>query len=388
MLKRALIVVAVLVVLVALLLLSQIRTTPFHVSGFIEAHDIRLGSRVGGRVADVLAQEGDSVSAGQTIIRLAPYDLTERLAQANADLAEKQAALDKAVAGFRPEEIDEAKAHRDRLAATLERLKNGPRPQEIEAARARLESAQAELTRAKSDFSRTQKSFQSGAATQFEMDAVTQSLQSAQANVNMRKAELDLLLAGTRKEEIDEARASLAEADAALALLQAGTRKEDVEAARASVAAATAARDAIQQQIDELAITAPRDAVIDALDLRPGDIIAPNAPVLTLIDPTDLWVRAYVPENHLDLQLGQHVSISTDSYRGRRFPARITFIARQGEFTPSNIQTPEERSKQVFRIKVTLDAGQDILRPGMAADVWFSPPTPAEVAADKAPASP
>ena len=373
MLKRALIVAAVLAVLVTLLLLSQISTTPFHVSGFIEAHDIRLGSRVGGRVAEVLAQEGDTVTPGQILIRLDPYDLTQRLAQMNADLAERQAALDRAVAGFRSEEIDQARARRDRLAATLKRLIDGPRSQEIDASRARLASARADLTLAQSEFARTQKSFQSGAATQFEMDATTQRVDSAKANLDMRQAELNLLLAGTREEEIDEARASLAEADAALALLTAGTRTEDIEQARAALAATAAARDAVQVQIDELSITAPRAAEIDALDLRPGDIIAPNAPVLTLIDPMDLWVRAFVPENHLDIQVGQRVSISTDSYKRRRFPARITFIARQGEFTPSNLQTTEERSKQVFRIKVTLDEGQDLLRPGMAADVWFNP---------------
>ena len=98
---------------------------------------------------------------------------------------------------------------------------------------------------------------------------------------------------------------------------------------------------------------------------------AANAPALSLMDLGNLWVRAYVPENHLNLQNGQKLSVTVDSFPGRKFAGHVSFVARQAEFTPNNVQTPEERSKQVFRVKVTLDEGLDVLRPGMAADVWL-----------------
>jgi multidrug resistance efflux pump len=110
---------------------------------------------------------------------------------------------------------------------------------------------------------------------------------------------------------------------------------------------------------------------IEALELEPGDLVPPDAPVVSIMDHGRLWVRAYVPEDELDLSVGDVLEVSTDSYSGERFGAKITFIARQAEFTPSNVQTPEERSKQVFRIKVELIEGVDRLRPGMAADVWL-----------------
>ena len=93
--------------------------------------------------------------------------------------------------------------------------------------------------------------------------------------------------------------------------------------------------------------------------------------MLSVLDLGKLWVRAYVPEDRLDLELGQPVSISVDSYPGRTFAGHVSFIARQAEFTPGNVQTPEERSRQVFRIKIELDAGDGELRPGMIADVWL-----------------
>jgi multidrug resistance efflux pump len=105
--------------------------------------------------------------------------------------------------------------------------------------------------------------------------------------------------------------------------------------------------------------------------LQPGDLVFANAPAVSLIDMQRVWVRAYVPEDRLDLALGDRLPVTVDSYPGKRFTGEITFISRQAEFTPSNVQTPEERSKQVFRVKVTLVDGLDQLRPGMAADVWL-----------------
>jgi HlyD family secretion protein len=87
-----------------------------------------------------------------------------------------------------------------------------------------------------------------------------------------------------------------------------------------------------------------------------------------------MWVRAYVPENRLNLQNGQKLRVTVDSFPGEDFIGTVSFVAREAEFTPSNVQTPEERSKQVFRIKVELESGLDKLRPGMAVDVWLNRP--------------
>ncbi|HTI50663.1 MAG TPA: HlyD family efflux transporter periplasmic adaptor subunit, partial [Planctomycetaceae bacterium] len=125
------------------------------------------------------------------------------------------------------------------------------------------------------------------------------------------------------------------------------------------------------RQIEELTIRAPVDGSIEAVDLRPGDLVGASTPAISMIEAGRLWVRAYVPENHLDVQVGSEVSVTVDSFPGRRFKARVSFVARQAEFTPNNIQTVEDRSKQVFRIKVLLEEGLDVLRPGMSGDVWL-----------------
>ena len=317
--KIAAVVAVLALAAVALLVWSQRRHVPAKVSGLIEADDIRVGSRVGGRVQKVPVVEGQQVKAGDVLVALEPYDLLERRAQAQAQLAE--------------------------LQAKLQQLEHGPRPQEITVAEQRLKSANAELELAQSTYKRVKPNFEKGAASADEMERAEKELKAANASVGEREAEL--------------------------ALLKAGTREEEIAQATAAVKAATAALAAIEKQIEELIVRAPSDAVVESVDLQPGDLVAASAPVLSLVDLSNLWVRAYIPENRLNLASNQKLFVTVDSFPGKRFAGHVSFVARQAEFTPNNVQTIEERSKQVFRIKVTLDEGKDVLRPGMAADVWL-----------------
>jgi multidrug resistance efflux pump len=369
--NRAIVLVLLAASAAALLVYSQFQRGPFKVSGFIEAYEIRIGSRVGGRVQNVYVEEGSNVKQGDTLVALEPYDLNERRSQAEAELAARKAEHEKLAKGFRSEEIDEAKAAYDRLAARLAELEHGPREQEIAAAEARVRLAEAELVLAQENLDRFERLVPRGAATKEELDEAVSALRVARATLDVRQQELELLREGTRAEQIAAAGAQLEEANQAWLLRKNGYRPEEIAQAKAAVDSAQAALQAVNQQLAELNVLAPLDAVVEAVDLRPGDMISPNAPVLSLMDASRLWVRAYVPENHLDLAIEQPVLVTVDSYPSDRFRGHISFIARQAEFTPSNVQTPEERSKQVFRIHVTLDEGLDRLRPGMSADVWL-----------------
>jgi len=357
---------------VAWLTWQQNRAEPFVVSGFIEADDVRAGSRVGGRVAEVLAREGQTVAAGDVLLRLEPFDLMQRLAQARAQLAVAVAERDRLRAGFRPEELQQARARRDRAAAVLDKLKTGPRPGEIAIAREELNAADANLELAEAEFQRVRDLYQSRETAQLEFDRAQRERKAALAARAAAAERLALLEQGTRAEEIAEAAAQLAEATAAVALIEAGYRSEDVAQATAQAQAAEAAVAAIEAQVAELTIESPCHCVVDVLEIQPGDLAAPNAPVVALLDLSRLRVRAFVPEARLGgIQLGDRVPISVDSFAGERFAAHITFVAHEAEFTPRNVQTPEERSRQVFRIELTLDEGHERLRPGMAADVWL-----------------
>lgn len=355
----------------ALVFYSKWNPEPNRASGLIEADEIRLGSRVGGRVAKVHVEEGQTVDRGTVLVELEPFDLLERERELELSLAASEAEYSRVASGFRKEEKAQARAKLDQLQARLELLRAGPRKQEIEAARGRLVLSQAEQKRADQDYQRISKLVRANATSQQELDSARQAFDAASAGVQVRTEELALLEAGTRKEELREAAARVEEAHQAWQLMESGYRKEDIAQAKASRDAAQAKLEAIRKQKEELSIKSPIDGSIEALNLQPGDMVAAGAPVLSMLDRNNLWVRAYVPQNLNGIQVGRSVRLTIDSYPDELIEGVITFIARQAEFTPSNVQTPEERAKQVFRIKVAIENKNDLLRPGMMADVWL-----------------
>lgn len=319
MFTRLLILAVIVAGFAAALLYSQRQTGPYKVSGVVEADEIRVGSRVGGRVKAVQAAEGSRVKAGDVLVTLEAFDLPDRRAEADARCRQ--------------------------LEAQLQKLEKGPRPQEVAAAKDRLDAAKAQAELAKLTFDRTKRLVAENNASVDQLDRATNDLKAAEANANALEQEVGLLVEGSRKEDIAAARASLEATKAALAI--------------------------IDRQIEELSVRSPVDGVVEALDLQPGDLVASNAPVLSIMDTRAMWIRAYVPEGRLQLEVGHPLKVTLDSFPGEALTGRLTFVARQGEFTPGNVQTPEERSKQVFRIKVALEGATDRLRPGMAGDVWL-----------------
>jgi multidrug resistance efflux pump len=120
--------------------------------------------------------------------------------------------------------------------------------------------------------------------------------------------------------------------------------------------------------LGELTVRAPATARIEALDLRPGDILAPNAPAAALLEDGQLFVRIYVPETQIGhTHLGDEVPVSVDSFPDRTFRGRIEHINERGEYSPRNLQTADQRADQVFAVRIGLVEGKGELRAGMAA---------------------
>ncbi|MGN6554198.1 MAG: HlyD family secretion protein [Verrucomicrobiota bacterium] len=243
-------------------------------------------------------------------------------------------------AGQKIAELDaaELRARRDQLAAQLAELEAGPRREEIAAAKAEWQAQVSELELARANAKRAEELFAQKTISITERDQSVTRANSLERTVAAAKSRYDLLFAGTRPEQIAQARAQLAQTDA---------------------------------QLKEMQIAAPSDSVLEVLSVKVGDVLAPNQQVATLLLP-HLWVRVYVPEPWLGkIQIGESVKVRVDSFPGKDFPGIVEQISREAEFTPRNVQTVEERIKQVFGIKVRLDGSDDQLRAGMSADVVF-----------------
>lgn len=159
-----------------------------------------------------------------------------------------------------------------------------------------------------------------------------------------------------------------------------GSRQEDRDAARAGLERQKAQLAYLERQREELTVRAPAAGRVEAFDLRPGDLVAPGQPVATILEPTEIWVRVYVPETELGrVAVGQTAAIRVDSFPARRFTGRVVEIRHRAEYLPRNVQTLDQRADQVFGVKVAIDPAPE-LKPGMAAFV--------ELKADSIPASP
>jgi multidrug resistance efflux pump len=341
------------------------------VTGQIEAVTIAAGSRVGGRVSEVLVAEGDRVKQGEVLVRLESAEAEAMVAAAEGRLAQAQALLAKLEAGARPEEIRQAEAAAARAEEQWRLAKKGFRTQEVRGAASGADAARAQRDEARAEFRRVEKLFHTNVASQQRYDQAQHALEAAEAQYQAAREKQDLVAEGARTEEIAMAKAAFEQAAAALDLLRNGARQEDIDAAKAARGAAEADLRRAQVALDEMVIKAPRNGVIESLDLHPGDLVKPGAAV-SLADPDDLKMYVYISAVMLGrVRLGQKVTLTTDAYGDEKFEGTIVHIASQGEFTPRNLQTKEERVQQVFGIKIQLNSAGGRLKAGMTAAAYF-----------------
>ncbi|MDD4889780.1 MAG: efflux RND transporter periplasmic adaptor subunit [Phycisphaerae bacterium] len=340
-----------------------------HVSGNIEVTDAQVSFKIAGRVDARLVDEGETVSAGQTVAILDSRDLAQQVALREAELAAARAALSELEAGSRPEEIGQAKAAAKASEAKLAELKAGARPQEIAAQAAVVAQAQAELDRRKVEFDRLSTLKAQNRAADIEFEVGKAAYDAAKAVLAQVQERLSLIKAGTRQEVIQQAEADLAGAQQKLAMVEAGPRKEDIAQAKAKVAQAEAARDLARTQLGYATLASPLTGVVMSKNIEPGEYVAPGTPVITVGDLASVWLRAYVNETDLGrVKLNQNVRVTIDAYPGKVYPGRVAFISQQAEFTPKTVQTDKERVKLVYRVKIDLDNAAMELKPGMPAD--------------------
>ncbi len=346
-----------------------------HLPGIVETQDVRLSSRVGGRVAKVLVSESQIAEPGQTIVELEMPELDAQRGQLVAQKEAAEAVLMRLEHGPRAEEKAAAKAAMESAAARLAKMKSGYRSEEIEEERRNLQAIEADLQNAQQELNRERSLMSKGASTVQNYDAANARHSRLLAQMQAATAKLKMMESGYRPEEIAESNAEVARLQANYDLLLAGTRPEEIEEARSRVSELAAKIDEIDVKRRERTVFAPERAVVETIMVRPGDIVAANQPVVLVLRADDLWVKAYISEVDLGkIHLGEKVQVTSDSFPSERFEGTITHIASASEFTPRNVQTIEERRHQVFAFKVRVTDSKGVFKSGMAADVWLPKP--------------
>ncbi len=295
-------------------------------NGRLEAPLVDIAPKVAGRVVEVKVREGDRVKAGDL---LATLDLGETTLAVERD----RRALESSKARYKD-------------------LQAGSREAEIKAAEQEVADRRAAVELARPELERQQTLLAKKVGTQRDVDVARADLERAEANLRISEEKLRLAREGFRKHQTEQAR-------------------YDVDRARSVLAQS-------ETVAKESELRAPADAVILHRIAEPGLLLGPGQPALTLAFAGRLYVRTFIPEPDLGrVKQGQPAEVAVDAFPGRRFPARITEISPDAEFTPKPVETSRERVNLVYAAKVDLDAGwSEPLVPGQPAEVWVKPPLP------------
>ncbi|MGD0158583.1 MAG: efflux RND transporter periplasmic adaptor subunit [Terracidiphilus sp.] len=290
-------------------------------SGNIEAHESLVSFKMQGRIAELPIEEGQEVQDGALLARLEDADYRQRVR------------VDEAGVGVR----------QSNLALTLA----GTREQEIKAVQQNMLDAKADLEEKQIDADRAQKLFAKDEATAQERDLAATALKRSQATYAAAQQRYNEAVEGSRKEDIAIAQANLKQAQTDLGLSQV--------------------------DLGYTVLRSPFTGVITVREAELGEVVAPGTPVVTLADLDHVWLRAYIAETDLGrIRWGQDATITTDTYPGKKYHGRISFISPSAEFTPKSVQTTTERVTLVYRIKIDLDNPNHELKPGMPADAHIA----------------
>jgi HlyD family secretion protein len=296
-------------------------------SGHVEATETRLAPDAGGRILTFTLREGDRVQAGQEILTLDRRDVELALDRARADRAQADANLRLVMAGARDEDIRQAES-------------------QVTAAQADVSATQAELVAAEQDLQRFETLLTSNSGSRKQRDDAA----------TRRDVAKDRLAAAESRVRV---------AQQALARLRAGARKEEVEVARARVTAADAQIATLDKNLADTVFRSPVTGVVTEKLVEAGEVIASRTPVAVLANIDEAWADVFVPEPAVPrLKLGQAAQLFTDA-GGPPINGTISYISPKAEFTPRNVQTAEERSKLVYRIRIAVDNKDGVLKQGM-----------------------
>jgi HlyD family secretion protein len=387
--KRKLIPLAVLAAMAALLVLSRRwnrpENGPIRISGNLEMTEVKIAFKISGKLVERRVDEGDVVEKGAIVARLDQEQLLHQRDQARAALAaaESQLAQLRTAIDYQRATLEGQLAQRaaevSAAQAQLAELEAGSRHQEIERARARVEEAKIEFERARADFERAETLLRGDDISRAQYDQFRARYEAARTQLRQAAEALALLEEGPRKETIDAARARLEQAKAALRLAEAQRlelrrREQEVELRRAEIDRARAQLALIESQLRDAVAVAPVSGVVLSKAAEPGEILAAGTTVVTIADLEHPWLRGYINERDLGrVKIGAKARVTTDSFPGKVYEGRVAFIASEAEFTPKQIQTPEERVKLVYRVKIDVANPNQELKLNMPADAEILP---------------
>lgn len=340
------------------------------VSGRIEGDEVDLAFKFPGRVGEILVREGDAVKAGQVVARLAGEQELVRLREAEARLAGAQARVQqtRAQVGTLEQRIATTRLQQEQ-AQTDAPPRVGQAEAQLSALRAELERAQSDEQQIRADAKRYADLAEKGAVSRQLAEQYASRVTAAASGVKAVRRQIAAAESAVNVSRAGLQNPGIRAAEAQTYTSQINEVRAAIRTAETEVAAARAAVERAQTDVNELELKAPVDGTIITRAAEPGRVIAAGATVLTLVDLSHLYLRAFVPEGQIGLvKLGQPAHVFLDSAPQTPLEAEVMRIDPQAMFTPENTYFQQDRVKQVVGVKLRLKAVQGAAKPGMPAD--------------------
>jgi HlyD family secretion protein len=345
-----------------------------HVSGNIEVDDVAVSFKIPGRVVRRFVNEGESIAYNKEIAKLETADLEADVGLREAEVRAANAALEELENGARPEEIAASLAALEKTQAMLAELEHGSRDQEKKAAAAQLAAADVEQQRLSMEWARAKQLFDRQTISKEQYDQATAARDVAIERYRQAREQWDLVRIGPRAEQIAQAKAARDQAEWQFWLVLEGPRRETIDQTKAKLQQAEASLRQATTRLDYATIWSPLTGIVLSKNIEEGEYVAPGTPVVTIANLDQVWLRAYLDESDVGrVKLGQEVDVTTDSHPGKVYKGRIRFISQESEFTPKSVQTPKERVRLVYRVRIQIDNPDKELKPGMPADARMGP---------------
>jgi multidrug resistance efflux pump len=340
--KFAVLLGVIFLVAVAYYLFSTDRSSDLVLIGTVDANEVIVSPKITGRIEKLTVDEGSEVKHGDLIAELD-----------TAELAAQQQAASSNVSALRSRVAESRASEKMAKGTTSSDVANAEA--RLQAARAALAEAQADLERVQTDQRRIVTLAEQGVASKQESDQINAQLKAQQARV------------GTMT---DNVRAAEAEVKAAQARThQARAAESTVAATRAQMLAAEAERAQTEARLGYARVLAPVSGTVSVRVAREGEIVGPGSPIVTLIDLSDTWVRAPIPETYADrIALGDTLKVRLPS--GQIVDGKVIFKAVEGDFaTQRDVRGGRKRDIKTFVLKLAVDNREKKLAPGMTAEV-------------------
>jgi HlyD family secretion protein len=340
------------------------------VSGRIESDDSAVAAKVAGRIREISVREGDKVTAGQVVATLDDAQTIEREDQARSALQQAEARLKWSTQqiGVLNKQLDQSKIMTDQARVDAQGRVRQAEAQ-LAAAEASLAQAQATLEQARYDATKFGRLAEQGAESERTAVQARTNATAQEAAVAAAKRQVEAFKGALEAAKANLANPAIRSTQTAGILEQIRQAQSDIEAARADKARADHQLAEAQANRNDLNIIAPFDATVAVRSAEPGEVVAPGTSIVTLVNFSLVYLRAYVPEGEIGrVRVGQPARVYLDSDPKKPWDAYVSRVDPEASFTPENTYFRNDRVKQVVGVKLMLKDPGGFAKPGMPAD--------------------